>query len=84
LIESQQPAANSHLPMCRRLHRHRAPSLIGGVAEILQGTIGALRLPRDAESPAVQDQLMRKKNPFFTRDNPHQILLDLAGIFLGR
>src|SRR5581483_6411207 len=44
----------------------------------------ALRLARVADAPAVPDQQVREARPVLTRDEPHEIALDLHGVLLPR
>src|SRR5664279_4529175 len=66
------------------MYLQRAPRLVGGVAEVLQRTIGALGFAGDAQRATVQDDLVRETNPLVARDRLHQVLLDLLRILVFR
>src|SRR5580692_1270482 len=72
------------LARCPLVHFHRAPRLVPGVADVLQRTLRALRLARDAQLPSVPDDLVGKENPALSWDDLHQILLDLLRVVLLR
>ena len=61
---------------------NRGPSLVRGVAELLQPAIGTLRTARDAELPPVPDHLVRKICPAFAGNDPHQLLFNFLRILL--
>ena len=65
------------------MHVHGAPGFVGGVADIFEGTVDAFGFARDAEFAAVPDDLVGEKNPFFPRDDAHQILLDFLRVIVG-
>ena len=62
---------------------HRAPGLIGGMADIFQQAVDTFGIARDAKFASVPNDLVSKQNPFLARDNAHQILLDLLRIIVG-
>lgn len=64
------------------MHRHRAPGLIGGMAEVFEGAVDALGLAGDAEPASVPDDLVGKENPLFAWDDSHQVLFDFLRIIL--
>ena len=64
------------------MHLDRAPRLVGSMANVFEGAVNALRLASDAEFTAMPDDLVREKNPFFARDDPHKVLLNLLRIIV--
>src|ERR1700691_5689184 len=70
----------SSLYFCIFMHLNRAPRLVAGVADDLQQAFNAFWLAGNAQLPSVPNDLMREQNPFFARDNAHQILLDFLRI----
>src|ERR1700686_3067224 len=57
-----------------------APGFVSGVTDILQQTIHTFRPPRRTQLASMPDDLVRERNPLFTRDDFHQILFNLYGI----
>jgi hypothetical protein len=53
---------------------------VARVAEALEIAFNATRLARLTDLAPVPDQLVRKEDPFFLRNNLHQVLLDFPGI----
>ena len=52
------------------------------VAERFEAALSALRLPRHAKGPPVQDDLVGKEDPFIPWNDLHQVALDLGGFSL--
>ena len=52
------------------------------IAKRFQIALEAHRFARLADFAAVPDQLMGKQDPFFLRDDLHQVLFDLLEIFV--
>ena len=65
------------------MYLHRGPGFVRGVAEILQVTVRAPGLAGYAQSASVMDDLMREIDPFFLRDDFHQVLLDFFRVFIA-
>src|SRR5579883_508921 len=59
-------------------------SLILGVTQRIERAFGAAGIARQAESAPVQDDLVRKENPFLFRNGLHQVLLDVFRIAVLR
>src|SRR6267143_657023 len=66
---------SSSVTRSRTLISHR---LVFRIAEILDRACGALWPLCGAFGPAVMDEQMCQENPFFDRNQPHQVLLDLV------
>src|ERR1700731_2827906 len=64
------------------MYFHRAPGLIGGMADVFQKAIHALRFARNAELASMPDNLMGEENPLLARDDAHQVLLDFLWIIV--
>ena len=62
----------------------RRPGLIGGVTQRLERAVRAARRTRDADLPAVVDQLMREGDPTVLRNELHQVMLDLLRLVVDR
>src|SRR5713101_2994372 len=60
--------------------RESSDRLVSRVAEAFEIAFRAMRLARLADLAPVPDQLVRKQNPFFSRNNFHQVLFDFLGI----
>lgn len=64
------------------MHFHRAPGLVGGVAEVFEGTVDALGLAGNAEPASVPDNLVGEENPLFAWDDSHQVSFDFLRVSL--
>src|ERR1700691_2594643 len=64
------------------MHLHRTPGLVGGVAEVFEGTVNALGLAGDAKLASVPDDLVRKENPLVAGDNTRQVLLNFLRVIV--
>jgi hypothetical protein len=62
------------------MHLHCAPRLVARVADIFQRTFYALGLARNAQAASVPDDLVGEENPFFARDDVHQVLFDFLRV----
>src|SRR6267143_2924692 len=61
----------------------RSDALVFRVAQRFHIALHAFRFARVADPASVPDQLVRKLDPLLLRNNLHQILLDLLGIFIS-
>ena len=50
------------------------------VADWIEFALGAFWLAREAQRASVVDQLKRKREPFFLRNDLYQVLFDLDGL----
>src|SRR5260370_16864929 len=64
-------------PDVEELHR-----FVFRIAKRFEIALDAHRFAGLTDFAAVPDQLMGKQDPFFLRDDLHQVLLDLLGIFV--
>jgi len=64
------------------MHFHRAPGLVGGVAEVFEGTVDALGLAGNAEPASVPDKSGGRRESTFRVDDSHQVSFDFLRVSL--
>src|SRR6266481_4125685 len=62
----------------------RSDALVFRVAQRFHIALDAFRFARVADPASVPDQLVRKLDPLFLRNDLHQVLFDLLWIFISR
>jgi hypothetical protein len=63
-------------------HAEELRRFVFRIAKRFEIALEAHRFAGLADFAAVPDQLMGKQDPFFLRDDLHQVLLDLLGILI--